>query len=462
MKHCALLAGALLCTATLSAQSFDLGFAADLGDPPTISGAPGTSMEFSVDLTLTSADIAGDEGPQGWSLGVTNTGVELVGVTTDGTVAADVNADPPGLRNTGFEVTEVVDPDRNGGVQGLVSAIVLSFTMPIVLPPNQTDVIAVATYEATIGDEESEAMIEYANGLVGQGQPVDNNVTLEGASFAPNLGSMAIAITAPREDDCGDGVDNDEDGAVDCEDSDCEGDGACTEAGSCDDGIDNDGDGNTDCDDVEDCPADQAPCLTEMDCGDGVDNDEDGRTDCDDSDCEGAVGCEAAEGGFDLALAAGSTDGSDGSSFEVTAFIQPNLPDTPPELGAQGWSIGVEHDPAVLEASDATTSGTVAADVSDDPPGIRNGGFEKTEIVDPANNDGRGGVVSAIVLSFTMPITLDANDRAVDSAYDVHSAGRRRRPGPQHRHRFRERASGHRPAGGHGVDRGRSDRPRGP
>ncbi len=47
-----------------------------------------------------------------------------------------------------------------------------------------------------------------------------------------------------------DGIDNDCDGLLDCEDGDCA--GVCTEAGACDDGDDNDLDGWTDCED-DDC-----------------------------------------------------------------------------------------------------------------------------------------------------------------------------------------------------------------
>ena len=45
---------------------------------------------------------------------------------------------------------------------------------------------------------------------------------------------------------CFDGQDNDYDGLIDCDDTDCAGDTYCAEAGFCSDGIDNDGDGNAD------------------------------------------------------------------------------------------------------------------------------------------------------------------------------------------------------------------------
>ncbi|MDM9630611.1 hypothetical protein [Robiginitalea aurantiaca] len=49
---------------------------------------------------------------------------------------------------------------------------------------------------------------------------------------------------------CADGIDNDGDGLIDCEDLDCETSPECI-AEICDDGLDNDGDGLTDCEDPE-------------------------------------------------------------------------------------------------------------------------------------------------------------------------------------------------------------------
>ncbi len=78
---------------------------------------------------------------------------------------------------------------------------------------------------------------------------------------------------------CIGGVDEDQDGLVDCEDPSC--DGSCVE--DCTDGRDNDGDGGPDCLD-SDC---DGGCAE--DCRDGRDNDGDGGADCGDSDCDG--GC---------------------------------------------------------------------------------------------------------------------------------------------------------------------------
>jgi len=85
---------------------------------------------------------------------------------------------------------------------------------------------------------------------------------------------------------CNDGIDNDGDGLLDCQDLDCNDNNACQEI--CNDGIDNDGDGFIDCFDLE-CE-DFQDCLIER-CIDGEDNDGDGLIDCDDPDCDSNPNC---------------------------------------------------------------------------------------------------------------------------------------------------------------------------
>jgi len=63
------------------------------------------------------------------------------------------------------------------------------------------------------------------------------------------------------ETSCSDGIDNDQDGQIDCADGDCAGNAACpTTETSCSDGVDNDNDGLIDCLDG-DCATDPA-CVT--------------------------------------------------------------------------------------------------------------------------------------------------------------------------------------------------------
>ena len=102
------------------------------------------------------------------------------------------------------------------------------------------------------------------------------------------------------ESNCTDGLDNDSDGDVDCNDLNCVNNPACATVSyetSCTDGVDNDSDGVTDCND-SDCAFDAA-CSSvsyETSCTDGVDNDSDGDTDCDDSDCAADAACQSSGG----------------------------------------------------------------------------------------------------------------------------------------------------------------------
>ncbi|MSP16458.1 MAG: hypothetical protein EXR73_07595 [Myxococcales bacterium] len=91
---------------------------------------------------------------------------------------------------------------------------------------------------------------------------------------------------------CEGGVDDDGDGAIDCDDSDCAGWVTCVPELDCANGLDDDGDGVADCLDAE-CDG-VAGCEfgMELDCEDDVDNDGDLVADCADSDCEGISGCE--------------------------------------------------------------------------------------------------------------------------------------------------------------------------
>jgi hypothetical protein len=119
--------------------------------------------------------------------------------------------------------------------------------------------------------------------------------------YAQFTGSYALKVacgcTAGKETACADKVDNDGDGATDCQDTDCAADLACTPTveTACGNQIDDDKDGKVDCADT-DCvsaPACASP-TTELICNDKVDNDKDGTTDCADSDCAKDLACAPA------------------------------------------------------------------------------------------------------------------------------------------------------------------------
>jgi len=82
---------------------------------------------------------------------------------------------------------------------------------------------------------------------------------VEAYSATPSLRGYDIRIDIVSAEACGNGLDDDVDGDVDCDDSDCFGDAT--------------------------------HCATETNCADGEDNDADGNTDCADSDCGTVPAC---------------------------------------------------------------------------------------------------------------------------------------------------------------------------
>lgn len=92
---------------------------------------------------------------------------------------------------------------------------------------------------------------------------------------------------------CDNGIDDNQDGFIDCSDPECSEIASCIKTETvCNDGIDNDEDGAIDCDDPN-C-ADDVICRFqgESDCEDGQDNDQDGLTDCDDPSCQVLPVCQ--------------------------------------------------------------------------------------------------------------------------------------------------------------------------
>jgi cysteine-rich repeat protein len=101
---------------------------------------------------------------------------------------------------------------------------------------------------------------------------------------------------------CNDSRDNDRDGLTDCADTaDCATDVICISLPEvCNDSRDNDRDGLTDCADTADCALDANCIILPEVCDDGLDNDRDRATDCADSDCTASSLCaEVCDDGID-------------------------------------------------------------------------------------------------------------------------------------------------------------------
>jgi hypothetical protein len=124
------------------------------------------------------------------SLGVQASGNgTLTDATVQGTVGADVSAAPPGLRNTGFESTELA-------AAGAVSAVDLSFTMPIALPDGSSNTVLSLIFGGTAPAAGSSEIwgLQFVDGIQGSGQPVQNIVSVDGLSFVPAFENYQVEV----------------------------------------------------------------------------------------------------------------------------------------------------------------------------------------------------------------------------------------------------------------------------
>jgi hypothetical protein len=86
---------------------------------------------------------------------------------------------------------------------------------------------------------------------------------------------------------CDNGIDDDRDGLIDCQDEECSGNTVCLPE-NCDNGADDNGNGLIDCEDEESC-SEFSGCISEV-CDNNIDDDGDGFTDCQDNECLGETG----------------------------------------------------------------------------------------------------------------------------------------------------------------------------
>jgi hypothetical protein len=111
----------------------------------------------------------------------------VLAATVDGTAADEA---PDGLRQNGFEKTELTHGEGN---EGVVSAIVLAFTSPVTLPINTDSALLRVTLGATVpAGGCAEVGLEFHDGLRGSGQPVLNRITYEGLTRKDDGGTMDL------------------------------------------------------------------------------------------------------------------------------------------------------------------------------------------------------------------------------------------------------------------------------
>jgi len=170
------------------------------GEIRQCSTTEGDAGNFNIYANISSNNAGG--GAQGWSLSIALDGdmdFGPAGVTTNGAPGVDNNF------SGGFKKTEIIDPNvaPNNGQRGLVSAIVLSFTEPKVLPPTGTETVLCINLVGSSAPAEGSDVsgsLRFLNGLKGAGQPVTNAITVEGGTRnIDNLGTANVKITACLE-----------------------------------------------------------------------------------------------------------------------------------------------------------------------------------------------------------------------------------------------------------------------
>jgi hypothetical protein len=284
-------------------------------------------------------------GAQGWSYGIAVDGGILVNALTfEGTSAASLPnggyRDPEGS----FNKTQIIDPAKNEGKNGMVSAIALTTQglEEAVLPATGIQRLYKMTCQATIPAGGGTGTFTYMAGLVGSGQPVDIVVTQEGNSAPTELVNLNVALN-----------------------------------------------------EAQDC------CHDAVNVGFSTSIIKNGTA------FEGIIGFEPhGEGGggsHELCFAEGTSvsEAAVGAANNVAVYsnIASDIPGIP-GTGVQGWSYGI-----LLQGAANLVSITIAGTSADSIPngGYRDpeGSFNKTQIIDPADpiNAGRRGLVSAIALT---------------------------------------------------------------
>ena len=416
----------------------------------------GTRVPIRVVLDVESPGI------RGWSYTVSHDRGSI-SLAEDSATTTDTIADPKIPDAVALEPNFNVTTSLPNG--GFVSSVVLAFTEPRELPLGRQTLCR------------AEYVVDGNPGCttlrIGKSIPSDRILQLSGATRDPatvvhGLFASTAPDGAPCSELCNDGIDNDDDGDTDCQDSECSTHSACTPVENCSDGIDNDGDELVDCDD-DDCPepcredctggqdndgdglvdcddpscARDRACLREI-CGDGVDNDRDIAIDCSDEDCQGdaAVGiCPLPAPGRD-GLLEEPCDGPScvDASLEIVfengrssvPFPKVDRAEIPVEVvieslvhGINGWSYGVVHDASAVSliADSVTVEGT-PMDVN----------HRESLVVPPhfsvQSTTPEGNMFQAMVLSFLTPADLPINRRTVvlRATYRVEDPGQF--PGP--------------------------------
>ncbi len=324
MKTRRWMAGVVLATWGLTSGAFAQSdadvFTLGVRGPDAVAAKAGELASADYEITLTHDGLG--VGAQAWSFGVIGVDADIVSITTEGTNAA-------ALFDGGFQRSELTDGEGN---RGAISAMTLCQGCPATLPPNETSSIAVIGLSVPVGLEDSVAGIEFAEGLVGAGQPVQIVVTQEGFTIEPDLAAKGIEVLA-----------------------------------------------------LPDCCA---PGLNYAFSGQRVQSPDPLLPTDSDPACLGNTTVLVNEV-------------SPGEIGRGKVFV--NVSSNVEGDGVQGWSVGVAVDGFRVVEDSVSLDDTAGAPM---PDGLYDNGFNKTQRIDPGENEGQEGAVSAVVLCFGCPTTL--------------------------------------------------------
>ena len=179
--------------------------------------------QASFDVTVQT--VSESDGVQGWSYGLAHDG--------DSYSIADSACDGAGLDylcgteaeaalvNPFFNVSTRVGAAQNSP-EGFISAVVLSFIAPATLTTGQTNSLAKLTYNVDAVPGASSLIRLADDELSNNGPTVALNITVAGEAKLPaTLVHAEVSPPGAAAEDCANGVDDDGDGDVDCDDADC-------------------------------------------------------------------------------------------------------------------------------------------------------------------------------------------------------------------------------------------------
>jgi hypothetical protein len=185
--------------------SFELSFVPVFA-PSSLHGPVGDTFDAQLRCVLETKDNTTAIGVQAWSISVVVDEADVSAISTALTVAASVDAVPPGLLDNGFEHSELASGPAGSGA---VSSVVLSMDSIVTLPPLGAQTIAVLSIETTYPalNQCRVVSLSYTDGLAGSGDAVDNTVVWNDESFVPGsvdrqFGVCGIAPTNWIPYDC--------------------------------------------------------------------------------------------------------------------------------------------------------------------------------------------------------------------------------------------------------------------